>query len=105
MDNNELLEAVSAALRHAGYTHVTTHTEASGALVTAGNDQASACFRIVHGAKPRTARTAAGGPEPQAAGLEVLVTPTMSEVRDHLRQHPLTAPAFGISAEMLEHVK
>lgn len=99
--NQKLLDAISAALRDAGYSNVTTAQNGSdGASITATKGAGGAYFRMIDKAKTRVAlRTTAGGPEALAVPLEVSVAPAFASVSAHLTQNPAVVSAFGISSE------
>jgi hypothetical protein len=107
MDNNQqLLTAVSAALRTAGYTNVVSQSEADGAVITAKKDAGGAYFRLTSTAKPvLPAQTTAGGPEAQAAPLQIMMAPAVADLHANLLQNPATAPAFGFSDDAIRLLK
>jgi hypothetical protein len=107
MDNNKkLLDAISAALRDAGYTDIAAQDGSDGATVTAKKGTGGAYFRLIDKPKARVAmRTTAGGPEVLATPLEVSVAPAVADLHDHLLKNPQLAPAFGFSVEAISHLK
>jgi len=107
MDTNQnLLDAVGAALRAAGYTNVAVQNDAGGADITAQKDAGGAYFRVTDNTKTAASpQTTAGGPHPQTAPLEVMMAPGVAELHTHLLANPSLAPAFGFSAEAVQQVK
>jgi hypothetical protein len=106
MEDKKLLEAVSAALKAAGYTDIAAHDTADGAHVTAKKGEGAAYFRVTDKVKAEVPmKTTFGEIEKHARPLEAHVVPVMVDLREHLLKNRALAPAFGIPDAALEHLK